>query len=138
MRACQQGFALIAAIVLVVVLAALAGFVASMVGGQGAGAQLERSTQVVERAAQTGLEWGAYRALRSVPASCVASTTLPAIAAYPGVTVRVTCAASPTNEPAVPSPGNVTVYRIVSTATAGGAPASPDYAERTRTGIFSR
>lgn len=138
MRRRQRGFALIAAIVLVVVLAALAGFVASMVGGEGAGAQLERTVQVVDRAAQTGLEWGAYRALRTTPASCAASTPLPAMAAYPGVTVRVNCTASVTTEPAVPGPGNVTVYRIVSTAVYGGAPAMPDYAERTRSGIFSR
>lgn len=133
----QRGFALVAAIILIVVLAALAGFVASMVGGQGADTQLERGSQIVERAAQTGLEWGAYRALQS--ANCAASTTLPPLAAYPGVTIRVTCTQQPTSEPRVPGPGNITVYRIVSLATtSGGTVASPDYAERARSGIFSR
>jgi len=134
----QQGFALVAAIVLVVVLAALAGFVASMVGGQSSSAQLEHSTQVVERAAQTGLEWGAYQAMRAPSPSCVASTNLPTMAAYPGVTITVACVQTPTNEPAAPGPGNVTVYRILSVARFGGGPSSPDFVERTRVGIFSR
>lgn len=138
MNARQQGFALVAAIVLVVVLAALAGFVASMVSSQSGSAQIERSAHLVERAAQTGLEWGAYRVMRASPVGCVAATTLPAMAAYPGVSITVTCTPTPTNEPAAPGPGNVTVYRINSTAFTGGTPASPDYAERTRSGIFSR
>ena len=61
MRQPQRGFALIAAIVMVVVLAALAGFVATMVGGQTASQQLERTTFMVGAAAQTGVEWGRNR-----------------------------------------------------------------------------
>jgi hypothetical protein len=74
MRQPQRGFALIAAIVLVVVLAALAGFVATMVGGQTASQQLERTTIMVEAAAQTGVEWGRNR--RTAGAlNCAASPT---------------------------------------------------------------
>lgn len=139
MKAGQEGFALIAAIVLVTVLAALVGFVASMVGGQSAGAQLERASQSVERAAQTGLEWGGHRVMRSSPAAvCPASAVLPAHPAYPGVSVVVTCAATPTTEPLVPGPGAVTVYRVTATATYGLAPADADYVERTRVAVFSR
>jgi MSHA biogenesis protein MshP len=138
MKTKQGGFALIAAIVLVVFLAALTGFVASMTGGQAAGTQLERTAQGVEFASQTGLEWGAYRVLRTTPASCAATTALPAMPAYPGVTVTVACTQTATDEPGVPGPGNITIYRIESIARFGGAPDSPDYAERTRTAIFSR
>lgn len=139
MRAPQDGFALIAAIVLVAVLAALAGFVASMVSGQSAGTQLERMTQVVERAAQTGVEWGGYRVMRSSPvALCAASTLLPAMLAYPGVSVAVTCAPSATTEPIIPGPGLITVYQVTATATYSMAPANPDYVERVRTATFSR
>lgn len=135
----QGGFALIAAIILVTALAALAAFVTSMVSAQSAGGQLERAGQVVDLAAQTGLEWGAHRVMRSVPAAvCPPSTVLPALAAYPGVRITVTCTATPTSEPVLPGPGTITVYAITATATAGGTPPAPDYAERVRSGLFSR
>ena len=44
-------------------LAAMAGFVATMVGGQSTNQQLERMSQVADLAAQAGLEWGAYQVL---------------------------------------------------------------------------
>lgn len=127
----QQGFALIAAIVLVVVLAAMAGFVASMVGGQSAGQQLERMSGVADRAAQTGVEWGAYQVLRQAPGVCpfvpapppLTPLTLPGIPV--GMTVTVNCVLV-----AGPAP-----FRITSTAIYG-APASPDYVERSKTADF--
>lgn len=135
----QGGFALVAAIILVTVLAALAAFVTSMVSAQSAGGQLERSSRVVDLAAETGLEWGAHRVMRSVPAAvCPAATVLPALPAYPGVRITVTCTATPTTEPALPGPGMVTVYAVTATATVGGTPPGPDYAERVRSGLFSR
>jgi len=139
----QQGFALIAAIVLVVVLAAMAGFVASMVGGQSAGQQLERMSRVADRAAQTGVEWGAYRVLNPL----VAPNCPPGSAGAPGVllpmpaglgslsaiTVNVQC----TRFTAAVT-GDADVYQITATATYGGAPTSPDYVERVKTAVFSR
>ncbi|MEQ1593389.1 MAG: hypothetical protein ABL892_13510 [Thiobacillaceae bacterium] len=138
MKRQQHGFALIAAIVLVVVLAGLSAFVASMVSGQSANQQLERMTRVADLAAQAGLEWGAYQVMR-VP--ICALVTLPP-GTLPGTlapfTVNVTCAATPTTEPRpAPAVGTVVVYQITSTATYG-AIASPDYVERTKAAVFSR
>jgi len=139
LKQAQQGFALIAAIVLIVVLAAMAGFVASMVGGQSAGQQLERMSGVADMAAQTGMEWGAYKVMRLPVASCVSSTTLPALPGSLGaMKVTVTCKWFSTTEPLVPGPGTVTVYQITAKATAGGNPTSPDYVERSKTAVFSR
>lgn len=136
----QQGFALIAAIVLIVVLAAMAGFVASMVGGQSAGQQLERMSGVAEMAAQTGVEWGAYRVLNpvAVPPCPPGSTVAPgALVTLPGslsvVSLRVQCAYV-----SAALTGEADVYQITATATFGGAPTSPDYVERTKTAVFSR
>lgn len=128
----QQGFALIAAIVLIVVLAAMAGFVASMVSGQSAGQQLERMSGVAERAAQTGVEWGAYQVLRQAPGICplvpavtsFTSVTLPGIPV--GMTVTVSC---------VPVAGPAP-YRITATAFYGVNPTNPDYVERSKTADF--
>jgi type II secretory pathway pseudopilin PulG len=135
----QQGFALIAAIVLIVVLAAMAGFVAAMVGGQSAGQQLERMSGVADMAVQTGVEWGAYQVLRQPVAACAPSSNLPTLPGSLGVmTVTVTCTSSPTTEPLTPGPGMVTVYQITARAFSGGNPTSPDFVERTKTAVFSR
>lgn len=124
----SQGFALIAAIVLIVILAAMAGFVATMVGGQSAGQQLERMSGVADRAAQTGVEWGAYQVLRQSPGVCpfvpaAAPLILPGTPA--GMTVMVSCVPG-----ALPA-----TYQIIATAIYG-VPASPDYVERIKIANF--
>jgi type II secretory pathway pseudopilin PulG len=138
----EHGFALIAAIVLIVVLAAMAGFVASMVGGQSADQQLERMSGVADMAAQTGVEWGAYRVLNPVAAPpCPPGSTAPTgvlLPPLPGslsaAQVRVRCA----RVTAVVT-GEADIYQIISTATtASGSVNSPDYVERTKTEVFSR
>jgi Tfp pilus assembly protein PilX len=117
MRQPQRGFALIAAIVLIVVLAALAGFVASMVGGQSASQQLERTTFMVEAAAQTGVEWGKNRRSAGV-LNCAASPSFTlASVSLNGIQIVVTCGVA---------------NKISSTATFGVV-SSPDFVERTIT-----
>ena len=139
MKQREGGFALIAAIVLIAVLAALTAFVVSMVAAQGASVQLERARRIAGYAAETGLEWGAYRIWRTGSPVCDSSRVLPALAAYPGVQVTVTCTPSATTEPdGGHGHGTITVFRVSAIATSGSSPASPDYAERTRTAIFSR
>lgn len=120
----QRGFALIAAIVLIVVLAAMAGFVATMTGGQSASQQLEYTASRVDLAAQAGLEWGAYRILRQ--GVCVPAGTPfapPAGTSLSGITVQVSC-----------TPGGPP-HRITARAWIG-VPASPDYVERVKIADF--
>ena len=95
----QPGFALIPALFLIVVLGALA-VVAIRVGtGQQQAVTMSLQQARALSAAQTGVEWGAYKALGggcilSGTCSCVASTTLILTeAALKGFTVIVTCAA---------------------------------------------
>ena len=113
MKQPQHGFALIAAIVLIVVLAAMAGFVATMVGGQSASQQLERTTYVVEAAAQTGLEWGKNRRLAGA-LSCPFPTYALTSPSLSGINISVACGAT---------------NKISSTATFGVV-SSPDFVER--------
>ncbi len=114
MRHHQHGFALIAAIVLIVVLAALAGFVASMVGGQSASQQLERTTFIVEAAAQTGIEWGRNRRLAGA-LNCASSPTFVLTSgSLSGIQITVICGAT---------------NKISSTARFGVV-GSPDFVER--------
>jgi hypothetical protein len=116
MKQPQHGFALIAAIVLIVILAAMAGFVATMVGGQSASQQLERTSFVVETAAQTGLEWGKNRRLAGV-LSCPSATYTLTSPSLSGIIITVKCDAA---------------SKINSTALFGtlGAVDKPDYVER--------
>lgn len=134
MKRAQRGFALIAAIVLVVTLAALAGFVVSMTSGQAADQQLERLSRVADQAAQAGLEWGGYRVLRPAAApACFGPTTLNLPGSLAATPVRVTCVRTNTTEAGAP----LSAYQITATATRGPL-AAPDFVERTRSGVFTR
>lgn len=89
----QSGFALITAIIILVVLAALGAFAASFVPMQQLGSAADIQGARVLLAARSGLEWGAYQVTQGGP-SCAASTsnTFAATAAsLKGITVTVTC-----------------------------------------------
>ena len=116
MRRPQRGFALIAAIILIVVLAALAGVVATLTGGQSASQQIERTTFMVEAAAQTGVEWGRNRLAGAPNCALFPGYTLTP-ASLAGIRIDVTCVAP---------------NKIHSTARFGVLN-SPDYVERTIT-----
>jgi len=134
MKTRQNGFALVAAIALIVVLAALIGFVATVVSTQTANQSLEYLSRVTNMAAQAGLEWGAWQVMRNPPPpaaapNCPAATalTLPgSLASYP---VSVNC--TRTNS------SGTFVYMITATATHSSLN-NPDYVERTKTAVFSR
>lgn len=103
----QHGFALISAIIILVVLAGMAGFAATFFPMQQMGAAADVLGSRALYAARTGLEWGAYKVTQSA-GSCLASSsnTLPATAAsMQGITVTVAC--DSTKAP---------LYKITSTA----------------------
>lgn len=132
MRVQQQGFALIAAIILVVLLAALSAFVASMVSGQSANQQLERMSQMTDLAARAGLEWGAYQVMQvpSPPAAapgCFPATNLILPGSLGMISVRVSCF----------TPAS-TIYQITATANVGGASTNPNYVERQKSAVYFR
>ncbi len=125
----QGGFALITAIIILVVLAGLGAFASSFVPMQQLGSAADIQGARALYAARSGLEWGAYQVTQGGP-SCAASTsnTLPATASsLQGLTVTVTCDGS-----------MAPLYKITSTACnqpSGGAcpnTASPNvsYVER--------
>jgi len=92
----QSGFALITAIIILVVLAGLGAFAASFVPMQQLGSAADIQGARVLLAARSGLEWGAYQVTQGGP-SCAASTsnTFPATASsLQGITVTVTCDSS--------------------------------------------
>jgi MSHA biogenesis protein MshP len=125
MKAAQRGFAAIAAIFLVVVLAGLGGFMVSISNT----AQLDSAKDIQGTraywAARAGLEWGlgvAKAAALPVDAtSCTPATPL----AIDGFSVRVTCTSATYTE------GDPRyIIKINAVATAGGAPGNIGYVER--------
>ena len=125
----QSGFTIVTAIFLVVILAALGGFIVTL-------STVQHSTQAKDvqgarayQAAHAGIEWGAYQAVKNN--SCVLNTAMPALAGLNGFAVIVQCNPFPTVAPNAYSEGANTVrsYRVIATAMFG-AVGSPNFIDR--------
>ena len=125
----QNGFSLISAIFLLVVIAALGTFAVTLSTTQQQSAALDVMGARAYQAARAGIEWGAYQVLRN-GGSCAATQDLPALAGtLNGFTVTVTCAAVPQYDEANTVTGKVTIYNLTSTAIQG-AVNTPNYINR--------
>jgi MSHA biogenesis protein MshP len=131
----QQGFGLVSAIFLVVVLSALGAAMASLSAMQHAGAAMDVLEVRAYHAARAGLEWGLYQSLVAQPSTCPVSPTsfTPPAPTLSGFTVTVTCV----NTTDANTNPQVQVRQLVSTACnipdGGACPGqggSSDYVER--------
>ncbi|MDD5058407.1 MAG: hypothetical protein PHQ60_11100 [Sideroxydans sp.] len=127
----QQGFSIVSAIFLLVVLAFLGTAMVTFSTSQHQSAAMDVQGARAYQAARSGLEWGVYEVTGLPVPSCVASTTLPAMAGtLAGFTVEVRCAASAAyTESGKAAPGTTTVYNLISIANQG-TPGTPSYIER--------
>lgn len=108
-RYTQRGFAVISAIFILVVLAALGGFILSVSTNQQVGSALDVQGARAYEAARSGVEWGLYRQLRD--GVCAASTSIvPTASTLSAFTVTVTCVATAGTN------GAPTSYRVQATA----------------------
>lgn len=107
LRYIQQGFGAVAAMVILVILATLAGFIASLSTSQQVGSALDVQGTQAYLAAHAGIEWGKYQ---TAVGGCAASTTL-TLSPY---TVVVTCSVS--NSGSAVEVGLGSIYAITSTA----------------------
>ncbi len=125
MRRSQRGFAMVAAIFLMVVLALLGGLMVTMSNSQQIGAVRDTQGSRAYYAARAGIEWGAYQVLQA-GGPCLATASLPNAVAATGFSVQVTCSAtSGINE----GGADYAIYQFTSTATTGTL-GQHDYAER--------
>lgn len=127
----QQGFALIPALFLIVVLGALA-LVAIRVGsGQQQTVIMSLQETRALSAAQTGIEWGAYQSVKNH--SCAASTALSLTeGALNGFAVVVTCTAT------IFTDGAATSFSYVLKSTAStGTYGQPGYVHRAVSGTYT-
>ena len=104
-----QGFAIITAIFILVVLAVLGAFMVNVSTNQHIGSALDVQGVRAYQAARAGIEWGLYQKL--IGSACVSSTSFtPTATTLTGFTVTVTCDA------VADASGGPTVYTITATA----------------------
>lgn len=157
MKRLQQGFGMIAAIVILVILASLASAMIAF----GTAQQLTSAQDVMSvkawQAAKAGNEWGMFMALNSgagwnggMACSPAAAVNVPGVQQSKdidlkmelGFSVMVTCSATKFYEgellgAPVPPPKEITLYTITSKASNGVSASSPGYVERTRAVIVA-
>jgi MSHA biogenesis protein MshP len=133
----SAGFALIAAVVLLVVLATLGITVSRLSNTQQITSAEDAMQAYALQAARAGTEWGLYQALQKE--SCAASTPLTLSSVSGGFNVTVTCGVKQVNE-GIQSDGStvrtINIYTI--TAIACNAANCPDDTAATRSGYVER
>lgn len=118
-----------ATIFVLLVLTALAAFAVRVSANQQQSVAFDVLIARAQAAADSGIEYGANRALRGSPSQCLASTVVtPTATVLSGFTVTVTCAASTHQVGAV----TYHAYALQSTAQQGTY-GSADYVARTST-----
>lgn len=123
-RSGQRGFAIVAAIFLVVVLAALGAFMLTFSSVQHITLAQDVQGTRAYQAARTGIEWGAYQVL--INSSCPPSTSLTAGGTQAGFGITVQCSRF---GPYTEAGNTVVMYQITSTASQGTV-GSATYVER--------
>lgn len=119
--AAESGFVLPSAIFLLVILAALAGFMVTLSRTSHMSGALDIQGGRAYQAARVGLEWAAWQTmdpqgLQPSPTPCPAPTTLaPLTGTLAGFNVNVSCARTLYTDGA----DTVAIYQVTSTATSG-------------------
>ncbi len=129
----QRGFAAIAAVFLVVLLAALGAFMVSFSNTQQLNSAQDVQGSRAYWAARTGLEW-AIPTVSTTPALCVtAMASVPQPMA--GFNIVVQCTNSPTY---TEGPTTVTIFRLTATASTPGVAGSLGFVERSVSASMER
>ncbi len=128
-----KGFAIVAAIFLLVVIAGLGVYMLSLYSAQQTNSSQDLMGARAYQAAKAGIEWGTYQIMSpentspaGAPYVCTGVMGTPVFAGtLQGFNVSVSCSQTATTEGA----NNIRVYQVTATATFSTAP-SPDYVER--------
>lgn len=132
--AAEAGFVLPTAIFLVVILAALGGYMVTLSRTTNMSGALDIQGSRAYQAARAGIEWAAWRVVQSPAQGCNATPMPPLAGTLAGFTVNVSCVVS---GPFFDGATSVTVYEVTSTATFG-TPGTVDFVSRGIQGSFSK
>jgi MSHA biogenesis protein MshP len=129
----QRGLGAIAAMVILVILATLAGFITTLSTSQQVGAGLDVEGSRMYLAAHAGLEWGKFQTKNG---TCAASTTL----TIEGKTVVVSCAVSSTGSAVEVGLGSIYALSATACNTSPCPSSSPglQYVERKLSALVER
>lgn len=134
-HAAQQGFAAIAAIFLVVVLAALGGFMLTFSNAQHLTSAQDIQGSRAYWAARAGLEWGIASVAGVAPAVCPAS---PTVLAIDGFNVTISCGPETYQDQGGAVPGVVTIFQLTSVAASAGGVGTVGFIERSVSASLER
>lgn len=134
----QSGFAAVAAVFLVVLLAALGAFMVTFSNTQQVTSAQDIQGTRAYWAARSGLEWGigSVAASASVPPACPASSSTLATTFDGGFTVTVTCSRSDYTEASASA--NRFIFRFDSVAKSAGSAGGIGYIERSLSATMER
>lgn len=136
----QRGFAIVAALFLVVVIALLGAFMLSISNAGNIASVRDLEGVRAYRAARMGMEWAASAICNGNGCSTplTACPTLPASldTSPDGFTVVVTCSVSTFNESDTNGDLPRYIFKVTSTASKGGSPGSIGWVERSFSGYF--
>lgn len=131
----QKGFGIIAAIVILVILASLGGFLVNLSTSQSAGSVLDVQGARAKAAAESGVEWGLYHSLRGGATSCSGGGTTTDIGTVGDMSVSVTCTTVATGNAVEAGLGAIYLISAIacnlpSGSACPGRVSSPNYVER--------
>lgn len=133
MKKLQQGFSIVTAIFLLVVLSFLGIAMVMFSTSQQQSSAMDVLGSRAYQAARAGIEWAAYGVTQTTPgtlwAGCATGQTFAANSlggTLAPFTVTVTC----TSASYIEDTSTTWVYNVTSTAKTAGAPGAPDYIER--------
>lgn len=124
----QNGFAAIAAIFLVVILAALGGFMLTFSNSQQLTSAKDVQGSRAYWAARAGLEW-AIVALPASPALCVKPVAAPPTP-IDGFTITINCSVATYTDTGITPGVSPQIFLITSIANSAGSPGTVGYIER--------
>jgi MSHA biogenesis protein MshP len=144
-RKAQRGFAMVTAIFILIVLAALGAFIATVSSNQQIGAALDVQGAQAYQAARAGVEWGLYQVIKGSAAACGSTGTEVDVSAAPslaGMTVTVKCTQVSADEAGLGALYNVTSWACntpgASTPKCPGNVGGLGYVERKITALAER
>lgn len=134
-HATQQGFAAIAAIFLVVVLAALGGFMLTFSNTQQFSSAQDLQGSRAYWAARAGLEWGIFNVTAAAPAACPA----PAVLVIDTFNVTINCVPNVyQDQGGVAPPPTTTIFQLTAQAASAGAVGTAGRIERSVSASLER
>lgn len=119
-RKCQRGFSAIAAIILIIMMALVGGYMSTLTSVGSVNSTISAGTMQAWFAARSGIEWAVQQIIVTAPGACITSPTTINLTGgnTNGYTVVLTCVPTAFTETGI---GTYNVYALTARATKGTA-----------------